>query len=306
MNNALLLKLHRWTTLVFALPLIAIIFTGLILSVEPILQSRGLPAGMVDADRIAGLLQRYDPAGKARGLAINASGQQMRLMGVNAPTIDLATGEAATASDPVGDLLLWARRTHEHLLGYDWLVIGSTIAMVVIMAIGILMGLPRLRNSLAGWHKGAAWFTLPLLLLSPITGLFMAFGLTLSGPPPAATRASLPLADAVRTIAQSHDVAHLSMIANRGGRTMARIYEGGELRAYSFTADGVTPLARNWPRLLHEGNWSALISGLLNVIVSVVLFGLLITGVLLWSRRKLRRRPQATRTANGTAATGAA
>jgi len=305
MNNALLLKLHRWISLVFAIPLIAIIFTGLILSVEPIIQSRGLPAGMADADRLTGLLQRYDPAAKARGLAINANGQQMRLLGVNAPVIDLATGEAATASDPVGDVLLWARRTHEHLLGHDWLVITSTIAMVVIMGLGVLMGWPRLRNSLSGWHKGAAWFTLPLLLLSPITGLFMVLGLTLQGnPPPAA--ATLPLADAVRAIAQSHDVAHVAMIANRGGRMMARIYEGGELRAYTFTAQGVTPLPRNWPRLLHEGNWSALIAGPLNVVVSVVLFGLLATGVMLWSRRKLRRRPQsAAKARDRTAATPA-
>ncbi|MCP9628286.1 PepSY domain-containing protein [Rhodopseudomonas palustris] len=290
MNNILLLKLHRWITLVFALPLIALIFTGLILSAEPIIQGRGLPAGMVDADRIASLLQRYDPAGKARGLSINAASQQMRLLGVDAPTINLANGEAAT-SDPLGDVLLWARRTHEHLLGYDWLVIGSTIAMVVIMGIGILMGLPRLRNSLAGWHKGAAWFTLPLLLLSPVTGLFMAFGWTLASPPPPPLRPSLPLSEAVRVLAQHHDVSHLAMLAQRGQRMMARIYENGELRAYSFTAGGVTPMPRNWPRLLHEGNWSALISGSLNVIVSVVLAGLLATGLLLWGRRKLRRRP---------------
>lgn len=290
MNNILLLKLHRWITLVFAVPLIALIFTGLILSAEPIIQGRGLPAGMVDADRIASLLQGYDPAGKARGLSINAASQQMRLLGVDAPTIDLANGEAAT-SDPLGDVLLWARRTHEHLLGYDWLVIGSTIAMVVIMVIGILMGLPRLRNSLAGWHKGAAWFTLPLLLLSPVTGLFMAFGWTLASPPPPPLRPSLPLAEAVRVLAQEHDVSHLAMLAQRGQRMMARIYENGELRAYSFTAGGVTPMPRNWPRLLHEGNWSALISGSLNVIVSVVLAGLLTTGLLLWGRRKLRRRP---------------
>jgi PepSY-associated TM region len=290
MNNILLLKLHRWITLVFAVPLIALILTGLILSAEPIIQGRGLPAGMVDADRIASLLQRYDPAGKARGLSINAASQQMRLLGVDAPTINLANGEAAT-SDPLGDMLLWARRTHEHLLGYDWLVIGSTIAMVVIMVIGILMGLPRLRNSLAGWHKGAAWFTLPLLLLSPVTGLFMAFGWTLASPPPPPLRPSLPLAEAVRVLAQEHDVSHLAMLAQRGQRMMARIYENGELRAYSFTAGGVTPMPRNWPRLLHEGNWSALISGSLNVIVSVVLAGLLTTGLLLWGRRKLRRRP---------------
>ena len=50
MNNVLLLKLHRWTSLVFALPLLVIIVTGLILSVEPVIQSRGLPAGMADAN----------------------------------------------------------------------------------------------------------------------------------------------------------------------------------------------------------------------------------------------------------------
>ena len=291
MNNALLLKLHRWTSLVFALPLLAIIVTGLILSVEPMLQGRGLPAGTLDAARLTGLIERYDPQGQARGLTINATGQQMRLLGVNAPPIDLASGEAAAASDSTGDLLLWARRTHERLLGYEWLVIASTIAMTVLMTIGVLMGLPRLRNSLAGWHKGAAWFTLPLLLLSPLTALCMAFGLTFSsGPPPA--RMTIGLTDAVQQIAQSHDVSHLAMIANRGGRMMARIYEDGELRAYTFAPDGVTPLPRNWPRLLHEGNWSTWLSGTLNVITSVVLLGLLVTGVWLWTRRKLRRRPQ--------------
>lgn len=291
MNNVLLLKLHRWTSLVFALPLLAIIVTGLILSVEPMLQGRGLPAGTLDAARLTGLIERYDPQGQARGLAINATGQQMRLLGVNAPPIDLATGEAAAASDSTGDLLLWARRTHERLLGYEWLVIASTIAMTVLMTIGVLMGLPRLRNSLAGWHKGAAWFMLPLLLLSPLTALCMAFGLTFSsGPPP--VRMTIKLTNAVQQIAQSHDVSHLAMIANRGGRMMARIYEDGELRAYTFAPDGVTPLPRNWPRLLHEGNWSTWLSGTLNVITSVVLLGLLVTGVWLWTRRKLRRRPQ--------------
>lgn len=87
------------------------------------------------------------------------------------------------------------------------------------------------------------------------------------------------------------------MIANRGGRMMARIYEDGELRAYTFTPDGVTALPRNWPRLLHEGNWSTWLSGTLNVITSVVLIVLLITGVWLWTRRKLRRRPPSARSA---------
>jgi uncharacterized iron-regulated membrane protein len=306
MNNVLLLKLHRWISLVFALPLLVLILTGLILSFDPIIKDRALPAAMVDANRVVDLIQRYDPEGKARGLAINGATQRMQLMGVAAPAIDLATGEAATTSDTVGDLLLWSRRTHEHLLGQDWLVIGSTIAMVVIMIIGTLMGLPRLRNSLSGWHKGAAWFTLPLLLLSPLTGLLMVFGVTLQGPPPAAAKAPIKLTDAVRQVAQSHDLTHLAMIANRGGRMMARLYENGELRAYTFTADGVTALPRNWPRLLHEGNWSTLISGSLNVLTSIVLTGLLGTGVVLWARRKLRRRPNNSAVSRNAAAAGPA
>ena len=40
MTRPLLIRFHRWITLVFALPLLAIIVTGLILSVEPIVQDR--------------------------------------------------------------------------------------------------------------------------------------------------------------------------------------------------------------------------------------------------------------------------
>jgi hypothetical protein len=42
--------------------------------------------------------------------------------------------------------------------------------MVAIVNLGNLMRLPRLQNSLSGWHK-AAWFGVPLVLLSPLTGL---------------------------------------------------------------------------------------------------------------------------------------
>jgi hypothetical protein len=30
----------------------------------------------------------------------------------------------------------------------------------------LVSGLPRLRNTLSGWHKGAAWFAIPLILAS--------------------------------------------------------------------------------------------------------------------------------------------
>jgi PepSY-associated TM region len=290
MIKPLLLKFHRWTSLVFALPLLAILASGLILSFEPMSQVSGM-SRPVDAARVADLIQRYDPDGKARGLFINAAAQHLTLQGAPTPDIDLVTGEAAPAQSALAGVFLWARFTHERLLGLPWLVTASTIAMVVIMSLGIAMGLPRLRNTLSGWHKGAAWFTLPLILLSPLTGLCMAFGLTFqSGSAPANAARPKTLVEAVNVVAKTHDLSHVVSINVRGGRMMARIYEGGELRAYAVNADGLTALPRNWPRLLHEGNWSAMIGSPANILISVVLLGLLITGIWLWGRRTLARR----------------
>jgi uncharacterized iron-regulated membrane protein len=160
MNKQLLLKLHRWISLVFSLALLAILATGLILSLEPIAQVAAVKPQTVDASRVVDLIRQYDPDGKARGLSINASTQHLTLQGAPAPEIDITTG--AAAERPImADIFLWARMMHEHLIALSWLVVASTIATVVIMIIGILMGLPRLKNTLSGWHKGAAWFTLP-------------------------------------------------------------------------------------------------------------------------------------------------
>jgi hypothetical protein len=289
MSKPALLKLHRWITLVFALPLLAIIVTGLILSFEPMLQVGGIGDRPLEATRVIDLMKRYDPDGRARGLAINAGTQRLTLQGTGAPPIDLASGEPKAGGAGLSDLFLWARFTHERLLGQEWLVTSSTIAMLTLMVLGILMGLPRLRNSLSGWHKGTAWFALPLILLSPLSGLCMALGLTFQGGPAPAGGRPVPLPDAVRMVAASHELSHLISIGARGGRMMARIYEDGELRAYAVNSSGVTPLPRNWPRLIHEGNWSAMIASPLNVAASIALLTLLSTGLLIWARRKLRK-----------------
>ena len=84
MIKPLLLRFHRWISLVFALPLLAIIATGLILSVEPIVQNAGIKPPSIDAGRLVSLIGRYDPDGKARGLGINAATQTMTLQGIEA------------------------------------------------------------------------------------------------------------------------------------------------------------------------------------------------------------------------------
>lgn len=298
MIKPLLLKLHRWTSLLFALPLLAIIASGLVLSFEPMIQVDGIVPQSLDASRVLDLIKFHDPEGKARGLFINSAAHRLTLQGGSAAEIDLVTGELAAARPVLSNILLWARFTHERLLGLPWLVTASTIAMIMIMTLGISMGLPRLHNSLSGWHKGAAWFTLPLIVLSPVTGLCMALGLTFqTGSPPAARPLSLP--EAVQLLAKSQDLASVISIGSRGGRMMARIYDGGELRAYAINSDGIVALPRNWPRLIHEGNWAAMIASPLNVVTSVVLLGLLSTGVLLWARRRFRRPGEAAKAAIG-------
>jgi uncharacterized iron-regulated membrane protein len=80
---------------------------------------------------------------------------------------------------------------------------------------------------------------------------------------------------------------------------MARIYDGGELRAYAVTLAGTMPLPRNLPRLIHEGNWSATAGASLNMLTSAALLTLLTTGLWIWARRTLRRRVQGVRGRSG-------
>jgi uncharacterized iron-regulated membrane protein len=298
MIKIFLLKFHRWTGLLFALPLLTITASGLVLSFEPILQVQSVQANSIDPSKLVDLIKRYDPDNKARGLSINASAHRLTLQGVSTSDIDLASGETISDRPLLTNIFLWARFTHERLLGLPWLVIASTIAMTLVMILGIAMGLPRLKNSLAGWHKGAAWLTLPLIVLSPLTGLCMAFGLTLQTGTPQNIGRPATLADAVLVVAKSHDLGKVLSIGQRGGRMMVRLFEGEELRSYAIGKDETAALPRNWPRLIHEGNWSATIASMFNVLTSVVLLGLIVTGSLLWLRRRLRQAPlKQTRTA---------
>jgi hypothetical protein len=171
--------------------------------------------------------------------------------------------------------------------------------MLVLIVFGVLMGLPRLRNSLSGWHKGTAWVLLPLVVLSPLTGLFMALGISFTGTPaiPAPKAPALPLAEAVRVIAAEHDLASVGWIRSRGNSQLVRLDDGGEMRVFTVGRDGLTPTARNWPRLIHEGNWGGWLSVLVNVVTSLAMVLLLGSGLWLWTRRQLRpRNARATRT----------
>lgn len=290
----LLLRVHRWVALVFALPLIVVLSTGLVLSVEPSLVVAGIKPGSIDASRVEAMLAKHDPRGQARAIAYRSYDNVLNIGGRGGGTlVDMGTGDLAKATSATAELMGWSRRTHERLFGdMGWLLIASTVAMLVLAVVGVLMGLPRLANTVSGWHKGVAWILMPLVVLSPLSGLALVSGVTLAPPAPAEARSDAPmkLADAVRVVGARHDLSSLVWLRPQGGRMLARVVEGGEYRVYAVTPGGTVAMPRNWPRLWHEGNFAGHLSAGLNVVASLAMLLLLGTGLWIWGSRQLRRR----------------
>lgn len=299
-----LLKLHRWVALAFALPLAIVIATGLVLSIEPWLATAAIRAGSLDAATVERALARHDPDGRARSVAFRSYDRSLVISAGRGggTVVDADSGEARPGLSTTANVLLSARRLHEtFLLDLGWLVIASTAAMLALVVIGILIRLPRFTNTLAGWHTGTAWVVLPLVVLSPLTGLLLAGGITFAGgagPAPGTSGGGAKpptLIEAVRTVGAAHDLAGLVWIRRQGDRMLARVIEQGEYRVYAVTPDGVRALPRNWPRLWHEGTFAGAWSAAMNVVASIAMLGLLVTGPWIWLRRRLRRRAQRAR-----------
>ena len=288
-----LLKLHRWTTLLFALPLVVVIVTGLILSFQPITQHLAIKPGSLSEARLIALIERHDPKGEARSLNVDAGQGVMSLSPVNGASvkIDLGSGEITDRPEsPLARVYSQSRRLHEHLLfGFDPLVPLSTSAMLALAALGLLMGWPRfLRNDLSSWHKGMAWGLLPLIVISPLTGLLLTFNVTFTEP--MARAPALPLIKAVQLTSAFTDPAHILFIATRGGRQIVRTMEDGAVKTYTPSDGGLRSMSPNWPRLIHEGNWAGLWSGGLNGLTAAAMMALMTTGLMMWSRRSFRRK----------------
>lgn len=298
-----LLRLHRWLTLVFAIPLAVVIVTGLILSVEPIAYDRAVNGKSVPLATVEQAITRHDPQGKANTLAVRAYEGVIVLSegrGGASKRIDLVTGDLVAPGRGLwSDTLMTSRRLHESLLlDMRWLVDASTIAMLVSMILAISMGLPFFKNSLGGWHRTVAWGLLPLLLLSPLSGIAIAYGVNFTGPQPRVEGPPVPLADAVKFVAAKTDLANVVWIRPQGGAVRARLYDGREAKVFAVSRAGLVAGPQSWPRAWHEGVFAGMWSGIMNVVISLAFMALMTTGLLIWVRRKFRRRnPRPGRTA---------
>ncbi|MDT2022981.1 PepSY-associated TM helix domain-containing protein [Methylocella sp. CPCC 101449] len=292
MSKALLLRLHRWIAVIFAIPLAIIIVTGLLLSLQPLLQAGSIKPASLTQDKIESWIQKYDPDNKVRALSVDTYAGTFTLgggRGERGTVIDTQTGAETTDRNMLSQVIRSSRGLHEHFL-FDlrWVVTWSTVAMLFIIAMGIFMGLPRLANTMSGWHKITAWTLLPLLFLSALSGLFMALGVTFSDPAPRGK--PVPIREAVRMLAAQHDLSGLEFIRERGGRQMARINDGTTQRTYLVTPEGLKPAPLNLPRTFHEGVFFGIWGGVVNLILSLAFALLLTTGLIIWGRRTFRRR----------------
>lgn len=291
------LKIHGWLAVIFAAPLAVVVFTGLVLSFEPIVQYSSIETGTLTVDEVSRYLSKYDPEGKARGLVHRPYENTLTIDGVGPEgeiEIDLVTREPSIEDNSwsLSEFFRSNRRLHEHVtIANVELTVASTYAMLVIIALGVLMGLPRILNTVSGWHKAVSWFLLPLLVISPLTGLFIETGVTMNFAPAAQPARSqpLPLAEAVKVIGQTHDLSRLIWLRQRGGRQMVRLWDGQEARGYAVTKEGAVALPRNISRMIHEGNFLGIWSGVMKVITSLAFVLLMGTGIWLFGKKQIRK-----------------
>ncbi|MGE3644285.1 MAG: PepSY domain-containing protein [Beijerinckiaceae bacterium] len=288
--QATLLRLHRWITVILAIPLATLIVTGLVLSFAPIVQTTSIKPGSITLTELESHLARHDPQGTARGILMDHAAGTMTILGAEErKTVDIKSGVETDRRHWFSAWNRWARPLHEHFVyDLDWLVPLSTAAMLVSMFFGVLMGWPRIINTVGGWHKAAGWFLLPLLVLSPLTGLFITYGVTFT--PPAQRAEALPVIEAVRLVAQKHDPSTLVYVRRRGPRQMALVNTGSEQIQYQPTKDGLKPLPANLPRIFHQGDFFGIWGGVMNVILSLAFVLLLTTGLWIWLKRTFFRK----------------
>ncbi len=145
--TAWFLKLHRWLALVFAVPLMVVLGTGLVLSFEPSLVVGSIKPKSLDAPKLEALLAKHDPQGQARALTYRTYDNTLTISAGRrgGTTVDLATGEPQSQPGWLARFMLSNRLLHEHfILDLRWMVAASSIAMIVLAVLGLLQGWPRL------------------------------------------------------------------------------------------------------------------------------------------------------------------
>lgn len=291
------LAAHRWAGLLLAPLFLLIIISGGILALKPVVEDPRFASAppAVETSALVSALKNADPRGQVRQMSLSQDGRAMILSSQAATgpegAFSIATGEAVAGMSSSIDIFGIAKSFHKDLLlGAGLIILVATYIMLGIILAGPFLGWLRFRNTIAGWHLAAGWVALPIIILAPLTGILMSLHLG-SGAMPSIRQSSPPLAlwRGVEAVAQEPAVDSI---------TFARRFKMGSVLVDAKTAGGsVTYLVdgtqkavalEDGPGLvksLHEGIWAGAWSGLLNLLISIILTGLTVTGMWSWVRR---------------------
>lgn len=281
-----LLQVHRWLALCLTPLFLLITLTGMILAFKPILAdlSASPYEGRIEVSQLTNLLQQVSPEGEVRSIERSATTGQWILSGQGEYRLSdgARVGEVEAGSDA---FFGWVKELHKDLLvDAGWVVEWATWAMLAIVIIGILLGWPRFRQSLLGWHHALGAWLFPLALLLPLTAVLMT--LHVARPDLGLQRGTPPvsLQQGLEQAAREHDLSGL--ISARGFKGGSVLIETGQ-EMLVVSGDQVTPidLSANWPKMLHEGIWGGWISGVVNLLAGALISGLTLTGFISWLKR---------------------
>lgn len=293
----LLRRLHRWIALALTPVFVLVVLSGAVLALKPVLTAAPVPSTAVGAAVLAEALARIDPRGQASQVVVSPDDGAVMLASrqPDGPSgrFDLSTG-APTAEQPGPDVFAVALDLHKNLLlGLGIVVEIAAYAMTALILIGLLLGLPRLRSTLAGWHLGVGWLALPLVLLAPLTGALMALHIGGAELPPVQPGPPVALATAVaRVAAQGDGVVVQSARRFRGGSALVFIADPEGQAVRMVQPDGSIHRLSGGPGLvheLHEGTWGGVWSAVLSVVGALALAVLAATGAWGWWRRRRQR-----------------
>jgi sulfite reductase (NADPH) flavoprotein alpha-component len=284
--KATLLRLHRWLGVVL-LPLFAlIILSGAILAFKPIVEDLDAPAALnpVAVERIVELVNAEAADAQVRSLQRLDEGASWRLTGVGDYRLEDGA-RIGDGRDAAGEIFSVAKAFHKGLLlGLGWLVEYATWAMVAIMVAGLFFGIARFSHTLIGWHHALGLWLFPLALLLPVTALLMTLHVGQPRLPLQSDGPAVTLAAGLERAATQYDLSTL---------TSASAFKRGSLLIHTadqtllVSGETVTPLTDTyWPKVLHEGTWGGWLSGLINLLMSALLFALSLTGFVSWLRRQ--------------------
>ncbi len=290
-----LATLHRWTALLLTPVFAAVLLSGAVLALEPMLAGRDRaapPAHPLDVNRLLAVLDSVDPGHAAPFVAIGP--ERTTIMVARSRReggwFDLATGRPAAPPPDVerADVFSVARRVHERLwFGLEGLVGLATVAMVLLVLAGPFLARPGSggRTPL-GWHIKAGWVLWPLFLLLPLSvGLMKMHPRLVSDrtPPPASPR------DGIAAASRQLDLGTLAAAQGLPGGVTFLVLAGEHgVRRYVVRNGTVTSAdsrVATFGRLVHEGTWAGPLSGAINLVGALGLLAMMLSGITSWRRR---------------------